>query len=73
MTAKAGQTLKLVRPLQGMYAYLAVQGGFDIEPVLGSSSTNTKAEFGGYKGKFLSQGDQLTLASPNKTPALSNS
>lgn len=73
MTAKAGQTLKLVRPLQGMYSYLAVQGGFDIEPVLGSSSTNTKAEFGGYKGKFLSQGDQLTLASPNKTPALSNS
>src|SRR5699024_6396738 len=58
---------------QGMYAYLAVQGGFDIEPVLGSSSTNTKAEFGGYKGRFLSQGDQLTLASPNKTPALSNS
>ena len=73
ITAKARQTLKLVRPLQGMYAYLAVQGGFDIEPVLGSSSTNTKAEFGGYKGRFLSQGDQLTLASPNKTPALSNS
>lgn len=73
MTAKAGQTLKLVRPLQGMYAYLAVQGGFDIEPVLGSSSTNTKAEFGGYKGKFLRQGDQLTLASPNKTIDLPNS
>lgn len=52
ITAKARQTLKLVRPLQGMYAYLAVQGGFDIEPVLGSSSTNTKAEFGGYKGRF---------------------
>lgn len=61
--AKAGQTLKLVRPLQGMYTYLSVQGGFDIDPVLDSLSTNTKAEFGGLNGRFLKQGDIIPLMS----------
>lgn len=68
INAKAGQTLKLVRPLQGMYAYLCVQGGFNIEPVLGSASTNTKAEFGGKDGRFLQQGDDISLKTTPRTP-----
>lgn len=62
ITAQAGQTLKLVRPLQGMYAYFAVQGGFDIEAVLGSKSTNTKAEFGGLNRRFLQPQDSVKVA-----------
>lgn len=71
--AKAGQTLKLVRPLQGMYTYLAVQGGFDINPVLGSKSTNTKAEFGGLNGRFLHPQDSLKVAKSDSTQSSNTS
>lgn len=61
INAKSGQTLKLLRPLQGMYSYLCVHGGFDIQPVLHSSSTNLKAEFGGFEGRYLKADDALKV------------
>jgi len=42
-------------------AYLAVEGGFDIDPVLGSQSTLTRAAIGGFKGRALQAGDVLPL------------
>lgn len=61
INAKAKQILKLVRPLQGMYTYLCVHGGFDIKPVLQSTSTNTKAGFGGFEGRYLKAGDTINV------------
>ncbi|WP_241645478.1 biotin-dependent carboxyltransferase family protein [Rosenbergiella metrosideri] len=59
--AQAGQTLQLQSPLRGMRSYLAVSGGFDIPPVMGSQSTDLMARFGGFNGCFLQNGDSLPL------------
>jgi biotin-dependent carboxylase-like uncharacterized protein len=42
-------------------AYLAVAGGFSIEPVLGSASTYVRGGFGGWQGRTLQAGDRLPL------------
>ena len=61
----AGQTLKLSgaatgeRP--GLRSWLAVAGGIDVPPVLGSRSTDLKAGFGGLEGRALRKGDRLAL------------
>ena len=41
--------------------YLAVEGGFDVAPVLGSQSTYTRAGLGGFDGRPLRTGDLLPL------------
>lgn len=57
-----GETLR-IGPLSGSaIAYLAVEGGFDIPPVLGSRSTLTRAALGGFGGRPLRAGDRLPLA-----------
>jgi len=70
INAQAGQTLKLLRPLQGMYTYLCVHGGFDIEPVLQSASTNLKAGFGGFEGRYLRADDTLTIRIAASLPVI---
>lgn len=57
----AGKTLE-VKTLNGARAYLAVNGGIQVEPVLGSRSTNLESSFGGFGGRALRQGDELPLA-----------
>ncbi len=42
----AGETLELGQPAEGLRSYLAVRGGFDIMPVLGSRSTDTMSGVG---------------------------
>ena len=61
---KAGQTLTLAKPVHGMRSYLALDGGFDIPPLLGSVSTDLKAGFGGQHGRRVEDGDQLPLGQP---------
>lgn len=61
--AYAGQVLKSTPVGEGMYAYLAIAGGFAIEPVLGSVSTDRKGGFGGIEGRALKTGDHLPLRS----------
>lgn len=70
INAQAGQTLKLLRPLQGMYSYLCVHGGFDIEPVLCSASTNLKAGFGGFEGRYLKADDSLKVRTHSSLPVI---
>ena len=60
-SARRGQTLQLVRAVQGMYGYLCVSGGFDVAEILGSRSTDLKAAFGGFQGRSLQAGDRLRL------------
>lgn len=56
---KAGATLDFGRCKRGCRAYLAVSGGFQVEPVLGSRSTFLRGGFGGYHGRALKRGDVL--------------
>ncbi len=42
-------------------AYLAVEGGFDIAPCLGSAATYTRNQLGGLEGRALQAGDLLPV------------
>ncbi len=56
-----GERLR-IGPLTGSAsAYLAVEGGFAIAPVLGSLSTLTRGGIGGFEGRALRSGDVLPL------------
>lgn len=48
----------------GMRVYVAVRGGIDVEPYLGSSSTFTLGRFGGHEGRALRAGDLLAVGEP---------
>jgi len=45
----------------GCRAYLAVAGGIDVAPVMGSRSTYLSGGFGGFEGRALRQGDLISL------------
>lgn len=55
----AGTRLKLGALRAGCRGYLAISGGFAGKTVLGSSSTNLRAGFGGVDGRALRDGDCL--------------
>ncbi len=58
----AGQTLRLgTLAGRGFRAYLAVRGGIDVPPYLGSRSTFTLGCFGGLDGRTLAPGDMLPV------------
>jgi biotin-dependent carboxylase-like uncharacterized protein len=42
-------------------AYLAIEGGFDLAPFLGSLSTYARGGFGGFEGRILAAGDGLPI------------
>ncbi len=45
---------------KGLYSYLAVKGGFDIPLCFKSASTVARENLGGYQGRKLGAGDELT-------------
>lgn len=45
----------------GLRTWLAVCGGIDVPPTMGSRSTDLKAGFGGLEGRALKKGDRLPL------------
>ncbi len=51
--ARSGARLRIGRAVAGCFGYLAVAGGLDVEPVLGSRSTYLAGGFGGWRGKSL--------------------
>lgn len=54
-----GATLWFSGARDGLRAYLAVAGGLDVPPVLGSRSTYLRSRLGGYEGRALQAGDVL--------------
>jgi antagonist of KipI len=61
---RAGWTVRLKKKDSGMWAYLAVAGGFDIAPILDSRSTYLRGHLGGMDGHLLQSGDQLKIGMP---------
>ena len=59
---KRGQAVRIGSLSGAAVLYVAAEGGFDIEPVLGSVSTYIRGGFGGLDGRALVQGDRLPLA-----------
>jgi antagonist of KipI len=60
----AGERLKFGLPKVGCRCWLAVSGGINVGPVLGSRSTDLRAKFGGFEGRPLRDGDVVPLGSP---------
>jgi antagonist of KipI len=56
-----GDELKFGRAQIGSRCWLAISGGIDVPVVLGSRSTDLRANFGGFEGRALRDGDQLSL------------
>ncbi|KLK94420.1 hypothetical protein AA309_04115 [Microvirga vignae] len=56
---REGNTLQVGHARTGTFAYLAVAGGFLIEPQLGSLSFHPRSRLGGLKGEPLKAGDRL--------------
>jgi urea carboxylase len=68
---KAGQMMRLGGVMgAGARAYIAVRGGIDVPPYLGSRSTFTLGGFGGHGGRSLRAGDVLHIGrAANVRPA----
>ena len=56
-----GEVVRIGSLSGGAVLYVAVEGGFDIQPVLGSVSTYLRGSFGGWHGRALVAGDRLPL------------
>ena len=63
-TLPKGKALTFGTPVAGVRAYLAVGGGFQADPVLGSLACVTREGLGGHHGdgKPLATGDRLSVA-----------
>jgi len=57
----AEDELSVSGPRQGWRGWLAVSGGIVVPPILGSRSTDLRANFGGLDGRTLRDGDELPL------------
>lgn len=66
---RAGAQLDFGRRAWGCRAYLAVHGGFAVEPVMGSRSTYLRAGFGGFEGRALRKGDLLPVGAEDPQAA----
>jgi biotin-dependent carboxylase-like uncharacterized protein len=64
LLARRGAELACGSAATGCRAYLAVHGGIDVPPVLGSRSTYTRGAIGGFQGRALRAGDALPIGAP---------
>jgi antagonist of KipI len=62
------EELVMTAPKAGSRAWLAISGGIDVPPVLGSRSTDLRGNFGGHEGRPLRDGDLLPLGTPSVLP-----
>ncbi|MEY2479870.1 MAG: antagonist of KipI [Verrucomicrobiota bacterium] len=58
---RAGEELVINQSKIGSRAWLAISGGIDVPLVLGSRSTDLRANFGGLDGRALRDGDEIPL------------
>lgn len=56
---RAGWKIQLSKTTDGMWAYLAVTGGVQTQPILGSRSTYLRGGFGGLEGRQLQTDDVI--------------
>ena len=65
----AGGVLRIGAARSGVRSYLAVSGGIDTPPMLGSRSTYLRGALGGIGGRALRKGDALPLGRSPGAPA----
>lgn len=65
---KPGDTLNFSGIVKSCRSYIAVAGGFNVKPVMGSASTYLRGKLGGYDGRAIKAGDVLTTAESSHPP-----
>ena len=58
---RRGEELEFAAAERGCRTWLAIAGGIDVPLVLGSRSTDLRSGFGGFAGRALQDGDQISL------------
>ena len=61
---RSGWTIRLNKLDTGMWAYLAIAGGVQAQPILGSRSTYLRGHFGGFNGRQVQIGNILRSETP---------
>jgi biotin-dependent carboxylase-like uncharacterized protein len=59
MRVEKGDQIRLSLPRRGLINYLAIEGGFQFEPVFGSAATVLRESTGPFQGKALCEGMSL--------------
>jgi antagonist of KipI len=59
--ARPGSRLRFGARTRGARAYLAVTGGIDVAPILGSRATHLPSRMGGLSGRAIRTGDRLPV------------
>ncbi len=59
--AAQGEMLTIENLSAGRFLYLAIGGGIDVEPVMGSLSTYLPGGFGGLEGRRIKSGDAINV------------
>jgi len=62
-----GDVLSFGELKSGLRTYLAIEGGIDVIPIMGSKSTYLKAGIGGFEGRKLNAGDHLQISYLKRT------
>ena len=70
---RSGDELEFGFAKDGARAYVCVQGGVEVSPVLGSFSTDVRAGMGGFLGRLLQAGDTLGRADVEAVDVISES
>jgi biotin-dependent carboxylase-like uncharacterized protein len=63
-----GSILSFGKRRQGARGYLAVSGGFLLQPLMSSTSTYSRGGFGGLRGRALQAGDLIPICSSFANP-----
>lgn len=63
-----GETLKLGAARNGVFSYLAVEGGIRGEPIFGSLSVNARSGIGSPYPRALRDGDEITVGNASLAP-----
>lgn len=61
IAVRPGSVLRFGARRRGARAYLAVAGGIDTPPILGSRATHVPTSTGGFQGRSLRRGDRLPI------------
>jgi len=69
---ESGGVLRFGARRSGTRAYVAIDGGIDVPPVLGSRSTHVVTGLGGIDGRALRASDRLALGSPSSQQGEAN-
>jgi antagonist of KipI len=70
IAVRSGERLDVGACVRGCRGYLAIAGGIEVEPVLGSRSTYLRGGFGGFEGRALRDGDVLRVNADDKVAAV---